>query len=126
MILGKRQKEPSVKRRWTPRQAVYGWNKPSLEEKHENKQKATQDVSKSQQGCGCISKSDAGASSKITRKINVKPENRKTIFGFGIQTTTQRDRSWQGQRGSAPELDNLSKPASHAGPETWAGAESAS
>lgn len=119
-ILGRRRKEASVKRRRTPRQAVYGRSKPAPQEKHENKQKATQDVRKSERGRGRISKSDAGAASKITRKTNVKPENRKTIFGFGIRTATQRDRSWRGQTGSAPELDNLSKRASHAGPETRA------
>lgn len=42
-------------------------------------------------GPASISKSEAGAFSKITREINAKPENRKTIFGSDIETTTQRD-----------------------------------
>lgn len=73
-----------------------------------------------------ISKSDIGASSKITRKINVKPENRKTVFGFNIQTTTQREGNWQEQKASTPELENFSKLASHTGLKMWAGGGSVS
>lgn len=85
MIFGKRNEtaqfttnfSAAIGQLWTPRQAVYRPNKPLPKKKHENKQKATQDVSKSPKGRLRISKSAIGAASKITSKTNVKPENRK-------------------------------------------------
>lgn len=85
------------------------WSRePSPSEKQENKQKATQDVSKSKNGPDqSISKSETGAISKITTEITAKPENRKTIFGSDMETATRRDGNWQQQRTCTPEPENL-------------------
>lgn len=104
------------------------WSRePSPSEKQENKQKATQDVSKSKNGPDqSISKSETGAISKITTEITAKPENRKNDLWLRYGNRNAERRELAAAENMHSRAGEPSKLASHTGLNMRAGGGSVS